>query len=652
MCGIAGYLNIPEFDTNSSKHARRMLGAIQHRGLDDLSYCAFEGTMLASARLSIIDIDNGQQPMMSPDERYVIVYNGELFNYIELRHELEEAGLGQFSTKSDTEVVLNAIITWGIEKALPKFNGQFAFCFLDTNTGEAFFGRDSFGERPLFFTLVEQGLVFASEIKSLFAIPSTRRQLCQDGLRQIAHLWSTIGQSTVFEGVYSLPVSHFAKWDGKLSMYAFTPCQITRVDPDASFEEQVRETLDRAVRRRLRSDVDVGVLVSGGLDSAITATIARTHQTSKMNSFSIEFDQQDFDESKYQKLVVESLGTDHQHLHVTASDISEAFCDVVWHAETPLFRTAPIPMYLLAKKIHQSNLKVVLSGEGADEIFLGYDIFKEAKLIEGFHKFVNDHDRIEYMKQIYPYLSHFSNARAASMLHFYRACAADSGTPLISHRSRFMNGAYAARVFGRDVDDKVATESLLTYLNKNDSNFENWSLIDRAQQIEKDTILSGYLLCTQGDRMTSAWNVEGRAPFLDPEVVSLAKNISNEMLLQGHNEKAILKSAYRGKIPQPILERAKQPYRAPGMTCLRPNSADWISDILSPESIRSSDVVNVDFATNLISSATSLPEERISPRIDQSYMLLLSTLILERSMVKEFHLPDPQVPVREVIRRL
>lgn len=658
MCGIVGFANLGQHPDTYPARIERMLRSIEYRGPDEQGYYWDSKVALGNARLAIIDIKSGNQPMGTADGRYWIVFNGEIFNYLELRRELEAEHV-EFSTQSDTEVLLLALVHWG-KDALDRLNGQFAFAFYDRRTSEIIFARDRFGERPLHYWMQDKRFVFGSEIKALLSLPEISATLDPEGVRQACRHWTTLPDQTCFAGIKSLPPGHF----GVLGKNGFDIAPYWRLpektenlcDPEEA-AIQVRKGMERAVSLRQRSDVDVAVYISGGLDSSIVAGLATRLAGRKLNSYSVTFDETDFDESGYQQSVADVIGSDHTNVNVTQADIRACFPNVIRHAETVQFRTAAAPLYLLAQKVNADGIKVALTGEGADEIFLGYDIFKEARFLTTFEDMRDDTQRLETLGKLYPYLAHFGTTQAKSLLQFYKPfTGADDGTrPLVSHSPRFANGAFAARLVRAGSEPVPEAEILLEKVQAIYPDFNKKDVVERTQILELLTLLNGYLLSSQGDRMMSAHSLEGRTPFLDVEIARLAASLPQDLLLKGgFDEKHILKVAFADIVPDAVRHRPKQPYRAPGSSCFRRTDGDdWVSEVLTPERIARSAVLEADFANALIAQVERTPPHRISPRLDQAYMALVSTLLLEDQIDSGAFLIDRSIdPVLRIDGRL
>jgi len=346
-----------------------MLTAIAHRGPDGTGYFIDDFCALGTTRLSIIDLESGTQPQTDSSERYWLSYNGEIYNYRELRLELEALGR-TFRTQSDTEVVLHAWITWG-QACLSKLNGGFAFALYDRTANSLILARDRFGKRPLFFARHGQGLLFASEMKAFLPFPGFKFEQDPEQLASILAQWTPLPDQTGFANIKSLPMGEFLLvTQHQIIQQRYESLQFKptlNISTEAEAIELVRQRLEQSVQLRMRSDVDVGVYLSGGLDSAIIALLASKTSRHPLSTFSVEFEDSQFDESAEQRDVSTLLGTHHQSLRITDDDITRNFPQAIFHAEVPAFRSAFIPMFLLSKCTQDAGIKVVLSGEGADD---------------------------------------------------------------------------------------------------------------------------------------------------------------------------------------------------------------------------------------------------------------------------------------------
>lgn len=584
MCGIAG---IARKDARGvgRETLLRMASVLRHRGPDGVGIAPGARVGLAHTRLSIIDIARGAQPLTNEDGDIMITYNGEVYNYRELRVELQAKG-HQFRTHCDTEVLVHAYEQWG-PAMLSRLNGQFAFAISDKRTESVFLARDRFGVRPLFYTLQGGDLLFASEIKALLATGEVSAALCPQGLDEVFTFWAARAPRTVFEGIHSLEPGCFAVWRGG----ALRVTRYYALDfPEASDEPHgALSTLDELMRTsvslRMRADVPVGGYLSGGLDSSITCALASAASPYALRTFSVTFDDPSMDESEFQRAVATNIGSEHDVSHIGALDIAKVFPDVVRHTETPIVRTAPAPMFLLSRLTRDRGIKVVLTGEGSDELFMGYDIFKETAVRLFCERQPDSKLRPRLFDRLYPYLG---GARRGD---FWRQSFLNAGTtddPLYSHLPRFQLTSRIKDFYSSDMRTALVGADAQAELRASlPSEYSGWSAANRAVYLEMVTLLSSYLLSSQGDRMGMAHGVEGRFPFLDHRLFEFAAALPTRSKLRGLREKDILRRWARDIVPANVNQRAKQPYRAPDAPAFFGNSASpYVDELLDEVAIR------------------------------------------------------------------
>lgn len=589
MCGISAiYRNDPEGD-NHLETLMGMLSVLQHRGPDGWGYYNSPEISLGQVRLSIVDLNTGDQPLISA--RSVIIFNGEIYNYIELRKELEDKGI-RFRTTCDTEVLLSAYEYFG-EACFEKFNGQFAVLIWDKEKNELIVARDRFGVRPLYILEHNNCFYFSSEMKSFDQIAGFQREFDPENLFEHALLWNTLGDHTVYKKVRSLPGGTFAVFkDGKIlreqRYYELGKKAHSSIRTFNEAREVFMDLLQDSVRLRLRSDVPVGAYLSGGIDSSVVLSLIKDITRNTFKTFSITFEDQEFDESAYQTDMVRHIHSDHYSVNITYESIDRNFPEAVYHFERPVFRTAPVPLYILSELVRNEGIKVVLTGEGADEVLFGYDSYKELKLLEFWSKYPESVMRPQLIKKLYPHLSHYSDERQFGMMKmFYEDFLGDFNNDLASLNIRINNNKIVHNYFSREGRKEFNRESLIGELrNSLPANYNHLSLLQRNQILEMKTLLSGYLLSSQGDRMSMAHSVEGRYPFLDHRLVDMLFAIKDDFKLKGFNQKYLLKESFKTQIPASIINRPKRPYMSPDLRSFivngRPteNTAFFLSDEL------------------------------------------------------------------------
>ncbi len=604
MCGICGIVDYKN-TANSRSCVESMLRSISYRGPDESGVYHSPCATLGNVRLSIIDIGGGQQPLSDLSGRFWIVFNGEIFNYKELRKDLEDKGT-VFRTSSDTEVLVQMYSLYG-KKCLDKLNGQFAVAIWDNQKQELFIARDRVGIRPLFYNTDNGILTFASEIKALFRTGTIGRELSMEHLSQVFTFWSTITPGTPFKGICELSPGHCATFSRQgMKIEKFWELKFDNSLYRLSIQDAIdgfHELFSDAVRIRLRADVEVAAYLSGGIDSSATVAYIKDIEPGILNTFSIGFDEKDFDETPYQTVAAKFFGTTHRSMKCTSKDIADAFPRVIWHAETPVLRTAPAPMMMLSGLVRNNKIKVVVTGEGSDEILGGYDIFKEAKIKKFWAAQPESAIRPLLLTKLYPYLSQMNNVSPKILKMFYGYKLEDVGNPLYSHLLRFNNSNHIKKHFSEDVTRQLRDYPTLTFLEKIlPENFGSWDQLSKSQWIETTVFMSGYLLSSQGDRMAMANSVEGRYPFLDYRVIEFCSSLPPDYKLKGLNEKYLLKKLLKNKIPENILKRPKQAYRAPIKSVfLDKNAPDYVEMMLSDSYIRKAGIFNSESLSGAIS---------------------------------------------------
>ncbi len=560
MCGIAGIVRADPGAPVAEEELRRMAGALRHRGPDGWGYARGGGAGLVSTRLAIFDVPGGWQPMRA-ESGALLVYNGEVYNHPELRAQLG----GRFETTCDAEVVLRLLERVGL-KALDRLNGQFALAWWQPDARRLTLVRDRFGVRPLHWSaLPDGGIAFASEAKALFASGEVVAAPDLAGIDEVFTLWGPRAPRTAFRGVAQLPPGGLLVWErGRVvAQRRWWEPSYGSAEP-APGPEDLPELLADAVRLRLRADVPVGTYLSGGLDSSLITALAQQASDHELRTFSVAFHDPRYDERAYQQQVAQALGTRHHVVEVGPREIADGFRDAVAHAETPLIRTAPIPLQLLARATREHGITVVATGEGADELFWGYDLFKETAVRE-LH--ARDPERAEaLLDTLYPYLDTPAERRGPAWRRFFFE-AGSSDDPLFSHQPRIAATAIVKAFYRPEVADSLARDGgdpVARLRAALPHAFGGWSALERAAYLELTTLLAPNLLAAQGDRVAMAHGVEGRFPFLDHRVFEHSVRLPPERKLGPElDEKAELRALARRLLPREVAARTKQPYRAP-----------------------------------------------------------------------------------------
>src|SRR5262245_20935072 len=413
-----------------------MAGDLTHRGPDGTGLYLDGAFGMANTRLAIIDLDNGDQPLCDEAGRFWVMQNGEIYNYVEVRTDLVALG-HRFATSSDTEVIAHAYEEWGSD-CLPRLNGEFAIAIWDRRRRELFLARDPFGIRPLFLSDAGGDLSFASEGKALLRHPDARRELDPLGLVDTFTLWSTLPDRTAFEGVRELPPGHFLIRgpDGRTRERAWWDPVFEPRDPgrtDDELAEELRHLLGEATRLRLRADVPVGAYLSGGIDSSFVVALARRVLGDEVTAFGVGFTDERFDERRFQELAARAVGARLTTITVDAQDIAEDLPRVVELSEKPTLRTAAAPLLRLSSAVRDGGLKVVLTGEGADEIFAGYDTFREDAIRRAWARRPDERWRGMPLLRLNAYLDADLARAAPFVLRFYERGLTETDDPLYRH---------------------------------------------------------------------------------------------------------------------------------------------------------------------------------------------------------------------------
>ena len=618
-----------------------MVSQLSHRGPDANGFYANNSAGLGHARLSIIDLEGGSQPMSSADGRYWITFNGEIFNYIELRDELVKKG-HRFSTRSDTEVLLRLYQEEG-ERCVERLNGQWAFAIWDGIAEKLFASRDRVGVRPFFYARTTDSFIFASEVKAIFECHDVSRELDLKGIDQIFTFWVTLPPRTAFKAISQLPPGHslvlhhsefriFPYWH-----FSYDPIQDYSDECESRLAQELLELITDATRIRLRSDVPVGAYLSGGLDSTLITAVTKRLVGDNLRTFSVSFEDAEFDESSYQREACAYLQTQHSTVECKYNDISEVFPRVVWHAEQPIIRTAPAPLYLLAQLVRQSNFKVVLTGEGADEMFGGYDIFKEMKIRRFWGRRPTSNWRPLLLRRLYPYMPGIQRQPAAYLKNFFHITSEDLPSSIFSHLPRWELTSKLKLFFSDEVKSELNPSEALTEMQQSlPVKFSGWNSFNKAEYLEATYLLPGYILSSQGDRMAMAHSVEGRYPFLDHRVIEFAAKLPVTLKMKVLNQKYLLKRAAEGLIPRSIQTRYKQPYRAPDGKAFFKSNADYVHDLLSSASLKRDGVFKPSAVEALVSKFES--GVLTSARDDMAVVGILSTQLLTEQFVRQ-HAP-------------
>jgi len=637
MCGICGFVDAaeePDVDL-----ILRMMGRLAHRGPDGSGYYRDRRIALGHTRLAIIDAAGGVQPLSNETGRLWISFNGEIFNYLELAAQLKSLG-HVFKTASDTEVVIHAWEQWG-PGCFEKFNGQWAIALWDSEKSELILSRDPAGILPLYYAVAGKRLLFASEMKAILADPDASKGFEPEGLGEIFTFWCTVAPRTPYRGISELEPGHWASYtNGRMVKKPywspdFPPAGKEAIQDIVENGKRLREGLVEATRLRfLRSDVPVGAYLSGGIDSSVTAAIITSYTGVPLRTFSLRFSDTEFDEGPYQQEMARRLGTEHLSLEVSASDIAGVFPDTIWHGELPIMRSGPAPLFLLSRLVRESGYKVVVTGEGSDEILAGYDIFREAKVRMFMASNPGSTKRARAVELLYPWMAR-SPAQAPSFARAFFGKNLDAGDPALSHRPRWDATRAIQLMLQPGLRQLLAsTRPDQDLIARMPAGHKQWDTVSRAQWLEFTTLLPGYILSAQGDRMLMGNSVEGRFPFLDRAVMDLANSFPACHKLLALDEKHILKREFADLVPESILRRPKQPYRAPDASnFFKGPVPEWLPDLVSKRALQEAGIFDANAVTSLFVKCAAVGGDHMSNTDNMRVMAIVSTQLAHAHFV-------------------
>jgi asparagine synthase (glutamine-hydrolysing) len=581
MCGITGIYDINSKYPVEKQTLISMAEAIRHRGPDDSSYFIENNLALGFKRLSIIDLANGNQPFFSEDKSVVVICNGEIYNYQELRKELIAKGY-TFKTKCDVEVLPHLYMEYGID-FIKRLNGQFAICLFDKSQQSLFLIRDHFGICPLFYTLVDEVLIFGSEIKAIIRHPLVKKEVDLTALDQLFSFPGIVSPTSFFKNIRSVKPGHFLQLkNGDITTHEYWdlnyPIETDHeaVKPESYYIDQLEALLLQSVRYRLHSDVPVGFYLSGGLDSSLVGALMKAvNPDFRYKSFSIGFpraEDSEHDERKYQRLVAKSVNSIHKEIEFDWSNVSDRLRDAVYYSEGAIKESYNTCSLALSEAVRKSDIKVVLSGEGSDELLGGY---------VGYRFDVQRRERNKERD-----LDEMLEAQIRQKLwgdpdFYYEAN---------HHEFKEITNA----LYSEDVNGIYNEFDCLSRLEIDKSKLLGRHPFHKRSYLDLKLRLSDHLISDHADRVNYANSIEGRYPFLDINLIEFVKTIPPEVKLKGLVEKYILKQMAKKYLPEEIHTRQKFSWVAPGSPQLLRNNVEWVNDLLSYDRIKRQGYFNPD----------------------------------------------------------
>jgi len=620
MCGIVGYFDLRGEGRVVESIVRRMAEALIHRGPDSHGYFVDENAALGTRRLSIIDLATGDQPVFNEDRSLVLTCNGEIFNYRELRSSLEKKG-HTFRSQTDIEVLVHLYEDDGVE-FLNKLNAQFGLAIYDRVKRTLFLARDQFAICPLFYTVVDGFLIYASEIKAILAHPLVPREVNLTGLDQVLSLPGAISPQTLFRNIHSLPSGHYLTVkDGQVAVREYWDLQYPLLgegsdgNPEQHYADRLRDLLEQSVRLRLQADVPVGFFLSGGLDSSlIAAMIQRVSPDVQRHSFSISFSDQRICESQYQRLMSESVGSIHHEIPFNDADIAVRLSEAVYHSECPLKETYNTASLALSKETKQNGVTVVLNGEGSDELFAGYVGYRfDKRRPEGVKS--QDLDTL------------LGNEIRAKLW---------GDEDLFYEKDDYSFREVKQALYSSQVSEQFSEFDCVNFPVINKERLRGRHPVHKRSYLDFKLRLGHHLIADHGDRMTMANSIEARYPFLDRDLVEFCTQIPPDLKLNGFNEKYILKRAAENLIPRQIVDREKFGFVAPGSPALLQQKIEWVEDLLSYDLIKRQGYFNPD-TVEYLKRKYSKPGFQLNLTLEDDLLIVVLTFGL---FLKLFELPN------------
>ena len=602
MCGIAGFVNAPGDIDQQTAWLESMTEVLHRRGPDGSGLWIKNQAALGHRRLSIIDLVTGAQPMSSHDETVTITYNGEIYNFLEIRKALSKKGI-PFTTRSDTEVLLNSYMMWGSE-CLDRFEGMFAFAIWDSKTKSLFAARDRMGKKPFYFTLQNGVFAFASELTAFRKLPFIRLEIDKDALARFLAYEYVPTPQTIFRNVYKLQPGHFLTFqDGQINTCRYWDLPLPLENSPASEKDVCERTitlLKDAVNKRLISDVPLGVFLSGGIDSsAVVALMAEQVDPRSIKTFSIGFTESSYDESKYARLVANHFGTDHHEQILSAVDAGKLLPSIVSLLDEPMSDPSIVPTYLLSE-VTRRDVTVALGGDGGDELFAGYEYYS-AFVLSNY-----------YLKLPKTLRSHFIEAVSHKL---------PISTGYVSPRhvaEKFFAGVYApqwlrAQTWLGAVPDELQRKIWINPpdITKNQvelysttkrlyDSFESSDPLNRVFYLLTKQYLLDYIL-VKVDRCSMMNSLEVRAPFLDRKVVEYVFSLPPWMKIRRFKRKYLLKKALHSRLPKEILYRKKRGFLIPSALWLKQTLRPLVEEMFDEKRLRRQGIFNPSVISGLVS---------------------------------------------------
>ncbi len=568
MCGICGFAGF-----NDRRLIRKMCDIIRHRGPDDEGFYSDKNVELGMRRLSIIDLEGGHQPMHNEDESIWIIFNGEIYNFQQLKSDLEKRG-HKFYTNSDTEAIVHCYEEYE-ENFANKLDGMFAFAIWDSKEKKLILARDRFGKKPLYYTTAGGSLIFGSEIKSLLLHESVKREVDRESLSYFLRFGYVPTEKTMFKNIFKLMGGHMIVYKNKevktKEYWSLKANEKQHRISERFYIQQFSKLFEDSVKKRLISDVPLGVFLSGGLDSSSITAIMGKYMNEPVKTFSIGFEGDKWDESRYSNIVSDYLGTDHKKIMLGSGAI-KSLPEIIWHMDEPIADPASIPTFHLSE-FAAKKVKVCLVGEGADEILGGYK----------HHMLLNAMKNISMPEKIRAPLSGLAKR-------------IDDNTPVKSRIKRYTRfaslllSAESLQKIYANMYEKLPEKKYLSFKAKTRDVYgdllkNNAGVLKQLLLFETNVQLQNSLLM-KVDKLTMSASVEARVPFLDYRLVEFCAALPDNMKIRGLTNKYVLRKSMRNVLPKEIVKRKKHSFSVPIINWINMGFKDYARQILSEENIR------------------------------------------------------------------
>lgn len=585
MCGIAGFVDARTLSQDSESILSRMMGAISHRGPDGQGAYHAAPVHLGHLRLSIVDLAAGGQPMKNEDGRRWVVYNGEIFNHATIRPDLEQAG-HRYHSRSDTETILHGWEEWG-PRSLDRYRGMFAFALWDMDKRTLFCARDRLGIKPFYYYWDGKLFAFASEIKALLAHPGIATRFDQTGVEEYLAWGFLNGDKTLFQGIRRLPPGHWMEIDlasgepaaPRITQYWDVPApSASPVRDDAEWIAECRQRLEETVRMRLMSDVPLGSFLSGGVDSSAITALMQRFTGSRVKTFSVGYAETAFSELDYARRTAAALGTDHHEVRLGRDAFFEALPRLIWHEDEPIAWPSSVSLYFVSRRARE-EVTVVLTGEGADELFGGYARYahylQQRRLASSWGLLPGS-----LRAGVRRWIRESSTLKAGLRRRLEHTLLVRDATPQSLYLENFLYAFAPARELMRTPDPDSDPGAVWMRHHQSRKGEE----LDRLLYADQKTYLVELLM--KQDQMSMATSIESRVPFLDHPFVEFAARVPARLKIRNGQGKWILREAVRDIVPAEVLTRSKMGFPTPlSRWMLEPGMEHLYATLLAPDSV-------------------------------------------------------------------